>query len=58
MLADEIGGLFIIDTIPCAYNLSGMGKAIQRLALFVSDLRKPNLVVAPTVAIVQWKNGI
>jgi len=35
-----------------------MGKTIQTLALFVSDRRKPNLVVAPTVAIMQWRNEI
>ncbi|CAE6511630.1 unnamed protein product [Rhizoctonia solani] len=36
----------------------GMGKTIQTLALLVSDRRKPNLVVAPTVALMQWKNEI
>ncbi|KAJ7122932.1 SNF2 family N-terminal domain-containing protein [Mycena epipterygia] len=36
----------------------GMGKTIQIIALFVSDQVKPNLVVAPTVAIMQWKNEI
>ncbi|KAF8760144.1 SNF2 family N-terminal domain [Rhizoctonia solani] len=36
----------------------GMGKTIQTLALLVSDRQKPNLVVAPTVAIMQWKNEI
>ncbi|TDL29103.1 hypothetical protein BD410DRAFT_710839 [Rickenella mellea] len=36
----------------------GMGKTIQTLALFVSDRQKPNLVVAPTVAIMQWRNEI
>ncbi|KAF8211650.1 SNF2 family N-terminal domain-containing protein [Mycena galopus ATCC 62051] len=36
----------------------GMGKTIQIIALFVSDNIKPNLVVAPTVAIMQWKNEI
>ncbi|KAJ7058053.1 SNF2 family N-terminal domain-containing protein [Mycena amicta] len=36
----------------------GMGKTIQMIALFVSDGAKPNLVVAPTVAIMQWKNEI
>ncbi|CAE6460934.1 unnamed protein product, partial [Rhizoctonia solani] len=36
----------------------GMGKTIQTLALFVSDRQKPNLVVAPTVALMQWKNEI
>jgi DNA repair protein RAD16 len=35
-----------------------MGKTIQTLALLVSDRRKPNLIVAPTVAIMQWKNEI
>ena len=35
-----------------------MGKTIQMLAVLVSDRRKPNLVVAPTVAIMQWKNEI
>ncbi|KAJ7283280.1 SNF2 family N-terminal domain-containing protein [Mycena rebaudengoi] len=36
----------------------GMGKTIQVIALFVSDNVKPNLVVAPTVAIMQWRNEI
>ncbi|KDN48028.1 hypothetical protein RSAG8_03044, partial [Rhizoctonia solani AG-8 WAC10335] len=36
----------------------GMGKTIQTLALFVSDRQKPNLVVAPTVALMQWRNEI
>ncbi|KAG8796960.1 DNA repair protein rad16 [Serendipita sp. 411] len=36
----------------------GMGKTIQTLALLVSDRRRPNLVVAPTVAIMQWRNEI
>ncbi|KAF8803919.1 hypothetical protein BYT27DRAFT_7195263 [Phlegmacium glaucopus] len=36
----------------------GMGKTIQIIALFVSDGSKPNLVVAPTVAIMQWRNEL
>ncbi|KAF7297296.1 ATP-dependent helicase rhp16 [Mycena indigotica] len=36
----------------------GMGKTIQMIALLVADGGKPNLVVAPTVAIMQWKNEI
>jgi DNA repair protein RAD16 len=37
----------------------GMGKTIQTIALFLSDRSKrPNLVVAPTVALMQWKNEI
>lgn len=37
----------------------GMGKTIQTIALFLSDrAKRPNLVVAPTVAIMQWKNEI
>jgi DNA repair protein RAD16 len=35
-----------------------MGKTIQIIALLVSDGKKPNLVVAPTVAVMQWKNEI
>ncbi|KIP05822.1 hypothetical protein PHLGIDRAFT_91672 [Phlebiopsis gigantea 11061_1 CR5-6] len=36
-----------------------MGKTIQMIALLVSDGgAKPNLVVAPTVAIMQWRNEI
>lgn len=35
-----------------------MGKTIQIIALLVSDKKKPNLVVAPTVAIMQWRNEI
>ncbi|KZT74470.1 hypothetical protein DAEQUDRAFT_660154 [Daedalea quercina L-15889] len=37
----------------------GMGKTIQMIALLASDAGiKPNLVVAPTVAIMQWRNEI
>ncbi|TFK43094.1 SNF2 family N-terminal domain-containing protein [Crucibulum laeve] len=36
----------------------GMGKTIQVIALLVTDRQKPNLVVAPTVAIMQWRNEI
>ncbi|KAH8985888.1 SNF2 family N-terminal domain-containing protein [Lactarius akahatsu] len=36
----------------------GMGKTIQMIALMVSGSAKPNLVVAPTVAIMQWRNEI
>ncbi|KII96015.1 hypothetical protein PLICRDRAFT_96348 [Plicaturopsis crispa FD-325 SS-3] len=36
----------------------GMGKTIQIIALFVTDGKKPNLVIAPTVAIMQWRNEI
>ncbi|KAI9264597.1 SNF2 family N-terminal domain-containing protein [Helicostylum pulchrum] len=36
----------------------GMGKTIQTIALLLSDRQKPNLVVAPTVALIQWKNEI
>lgn len=37
----------------------GMGKTIQTIALLMSDLdKRPSLVVAPTVALMQWKNEI
>lgn len=40
----------------------GMGKTIQTIALFMSDKREerigPNLVIAPAVALMQWKNEI
>ncbi|KAI8334494.1 SNF2 family N-terminal domain-containing protein [Blakeslea trispora] len=36
----------------------GMGKTIQTIALLLSDKKKPNLVIAPTVAILQWKAEI
>ncbi|KAK7689056.1 hypothetical protein QCA50_007747 [Cerrena zonata] len=37
----------------------GMGKTIQMIALLCSDKgAKPNLVVAPTVAVMQWRNEI
>ncbi|KAL9548007.1 hypothetical protein MBANPS3_005884 [Mucor bainieri] len=36
----------------------GMGKTIQTIALLLSDKKKPNLVIAPTVAIMQWKEEI
>lgn len=38
----------------------GMGKTIQSIALFLSDTdrKDPILVIAPTVAIMQWRNEI
>lgn len=37
----------------------GMGKTIQTIAMLLEEPRKkPNLVVAPTVALVQWKREI
>jgi len=37
----------------------GMGKTIQTIALLMSEPRaKPNLVVAPTVALMQWRSEI
>lgn len=38
----------------------GMGKTIQTIALFMSDVdrKEPILVIAPTVAIMQWKSEI
>ncbi|ODQ64471.1 hypothetical protein NADFUDRAFT_26816 [Nadsonia fulvescens var. elongata DSM 6958] len=37
----------------------GMGKTIQTIALLMSNRQaKPNLVIAPTVAIMQWKSEI
>lgn len=35
-----------------------MGKTIQTIALLLSDKQKPSLVVAPTVALLQWKREI
>ncbi|PHZ07300.1 uncharacterized protein RHIMIDRAFT_277214 [Rhizopus microsporus ATCC 52813] len=36
----------------------GMGKTIQTISLLLSDKKKPSLVVAPTVAVMQWKREI
>ena len=40
----------------------GMGKTAQTIALILSDYKKgtrqPTLVLAPTVAIIQWKTEI
>lgn len=37
----------------------GMGKTIQTIGLFMHDRSKgPNLVIGPTVALMQWKNEI
>lgn len=36
----------------------GMGKTIQMISLIVTDGQKPNLVVAPTVAVMQWKHEV
>ena len=34
----------------------GMGKTIQMVSLLVADPKRPSLVVAPTVALLQWRN--
>lgn len=48
----EFGGGILADEM-------GMGKTIQTIALFMHDLTKgPNLVVGPTVALMQWKHEI
>lgn len=48
----EYGGGVLADEM-------GMGKTIQTIALLMNDLTKrPSLVVAPTVALMQWKNEI
>ncbi|CAO3566516.1 unnamed protein product [Mortierella alpina] len=36
----------------------GMGKTIQMISLLLSEPGGPNLIIAPTVAIVQWRNEI
>ncbi|KAF9196683.1 DNA repair protein rad16 [Haplosporangium sp. Z 27] len=36
----------------------GMGKTIQMISLLLSQPGKPNLIVAPTVAIIQWMSEI
>ncbi|KAF8119800.1 P-loop containing nucleoside triphosphate hydrolase protein [Boletus edulis] len=36
----------------------GLLATIQMISLFVSDPKRPNLVIAPTVAIMQWYNEI
>ncbi|KZV68906.1 hypothetical protein PENSPDRAFT_676284 [Peniophora sp. CONT] len=36
----------------------GMGKTIQMIALMVSEPGRPNLIIAPTVAVMQWRNEI
>lgn len=44
------------------FLLCSMGKTIQTIALILSDydpnVRKNTLVLAPTVAIIQWRNEI
>lgn len=48
----EFGGGILADEM-------GMGKTIQTIGLFMHDLNKrPNLVVGPTVALMQWKHEI
>ncbi|EIM85522.1 uncharacterized protein STEHIDRAFT_59279 [Stereum hirsutum FP-91666 SS1] len=46
------GGMLAVSSI------HRMGKTIQMIALMVSDSNRPNLVIAPTVAIMQWRNEI
>ncbi|CCU99195.1 unnamed protein product [Malassezia sympodialis ATCC 42132] len=36
----------------------GMGKTLQMISLLVSDPKRPTLVVAPTVAILQWRHEV
>ncbi|KAI5779527.1 SNF2 family N-terminal domain-containing protein [Geopyxis carbonaria] len=48
----QFGGGILADEM-------GMGKTIQTLSLIMTDPKaKPNLVVAPTVAMMQWKSEI
>jgi len=48
----DFGGGILADEM-------GMGKTIQTIALLMAEPRhKPNLVVAPTVALIQWRNEI
>lgn len=48
----EFGGGILADEM-------GMGKTIQTIGLMMTDLSKrPNLVVGPTVALMQWKHEI
>lgn len=48
----EFGGGVLADEM-------GMGKTIQTIALMMMDrTKRPNLVVGPTVALMQWKNEI
>ncbi|KAH0839549.1 P-loop containing nucleoside triphosphate hydrolase protein [Lanmaoa asiatica] len=49
------GGMLALRLI---FVSRSMGKTIQMISLFVSDLKRPNLVIAPTVAIMQWRNEI
>ncbi|KIO03060.1 hypothetical protein M404DRAFT_15784 [Pisolithus tinctorius Marx 270] len=46
------GGILAVN------HVHSMGKTIQMISLFVSDLKRPNLVIAPTVALIQWRNEI
>jgi len=49
---ERFGGGILADEM-------GMGKTIQTIALLLAEPRgKPNLVVAPTVALMQWKSEI
>jgi len=51
--------LFLQRDGPLLIKFLSMGKTIQMIALLCSDMgAKPNLVVAPTVAIMQWRNEI
>ncbi|KAI0299763.1 SNF2 family N-terminal domain-containing protein [Multifurca ochricompacta] len=52
------GGLLAVRFVLLSDSVSRMGKTIQMIALMVSGSAKPNLVVAPTVAIIQWRNEI
>lgn len=48
----EFGGGILADEM-------GMGKTIQTIGLFMADrTKRPNLVVGPTVALMQWKHEI
>jgi DNA repair protein RAD16 len=49
---ERFGGGILADEM-------GMGKTIQTIALLLAEPRgKPNLVIAPTVALMQWKQEI
>ncbi|KAI6128357.1 SNF2 family N-terminal domain-containing protein, partial [Pisolithus croceorrhizus] len=42
----------------CRNHVHGMGHTIQMISLSVSDVKRPNLVIGPTVVLMQWRNEI
>ncbi|KAF8509423.1 P-loop containing nucleoside triphosphate hydrolase protein [Hysterangium stoloniferum] len=58
LLPFQLESLFWMKNQEKGIWAGGMLATIQTIALLVCDRQKPNLIVAPTVAVMQWKSEI